>query len=315
MGRVTPSGQIAQFSPEASEECGGTCGVGDPVTGADGNVWFPEIGGGGVHGKIGRITPSGAITSFNLGVLSHVQDLALGPDGNMWFPDIGGSEATQPNTPRQNAIGRITAKGSIVEFAAGLRPVAYSQGNPLPHGLVSGPDRDVWFIDGAAIGRITTTEEPSPSPRGGSGGGGSVSTARGGGLGVTSTKVSPAQIAALLRREITPVGKGARIATLLRAHGFTITFKALEAGRAVIDWYQLPPGANLAKKPRAKPILVASGKMNFSTAGTKKIKINLTTVGKRLLKNIKSLKLTAKGVFTPVGKTAVTVTKAFVLQR
>ncbi len=61
-------------------------------------------------------------------------------------------------------------------------------------------------------------------------------------------------------------------------------------------------------------MLVASGRASFSAAGTGKLKVNLTAAGKRLLKNAKTLKLTAKGMFTPSGATAVTATKTFVLK-
>ena len=55
--------------------------------------------------------------------------------------------------------------------------------------------------------------------------------------------------------------------------------------------------------------------MRFSAAGTAKIKVKLTAQRRRLLKNTKLLKLTAKGTFTPTGKTPITVTKEFVLKR
>ncbi len=53
--------------------------------GADGNVWFTEYG----ADKIGRITPTGAITEFSTGLSpsSHPNRMALGPDGNVWFAD------------------------------------------------------------------------------------------------------------------------------------------------------------------------------------------------------------------------------------
>ena len=41
----------------------------------------------------------------------------------------------------------------------------------------------------------------------------------------------------------------------------------------------------------------------------------LTAAGKALLRRSKRLTLTAKGTFTPSGKAAVSVTKAFVLKR
>jgi hypothetical protein len=163
-------------------------------------------------------------------------------------------------------------------------PPAPGGGGSSP-GSVSGPSP------------ATTSAPESPNPGGG-----------------VAASITASQIAALLGKEITPAGNSAKIATLLKASGFTINFKALEAGRAVIDWYQLPPGAKLASKSGGKPILVASGQMSFSKAGPAKIKMKLTSAGENLLKKTKSLKLTAKGTFTPTGKAAVSVAKSFVLK-
>jgi hypothetical protein len=152
---------------------------------------------------------------------------------------------------------------------------------------------------------------------GGTSGGSSGSgqgTASGSVLGFTTASISTAQIAALLGQQLIPSGKGAKIAALLKRGGFVSLFKALEAGTAVIDWYQVPPGAKLAKSKR-KPILVAAGQMLFSTAGTANINVKLTATGKRLLKHAKSQKLTAKGIFTPTGKAPVVTTKVFSLKR
>jgi hypothetical protein len=90
-----------------------------------------------------------------------------------------------------------------------------------------------------------------------------------------------------------------------------VVFKALEAGTAVIGWYYLPPG----KKAKPKPVLVASGKLTFSAAGTATVKLKLTAAGKVLLRHAKRLKLTAEGTFTPTGKTPITAFKTFVLKR
>jgi hypothetical protein len=81
----------------------------------------------------------------------------------------------------------------------------------------------------------------------------------------------------------------------------------------VIDWYEVPSGAKLAKK--ARPVPVGAGQRTFSAAGTATIKIKLTAAGKSLLRHAKKLKLTAKGTFTPTGDTPVTTTRTFVLKR
>ncbi len=172
----------------------------------------------------------------------------------------------------------------------------------------------------ATSAQTALVQAPPSSSNGSTSGGGDTSGGGGstGGGGTTSGKgsatVSSAQIAALLAQQITPRGKAAKIASLLKTGGFTLTFKALEAGTAVIDWYHVPHGVKLAKKTKARPVLVASGKLTFSAAGTATIKINLTAAGRRLLKHAKRLKLTAKDTFTPIGKTPISATKVFVLK-
>ncbi len=143
-------------------------------------------------------------------------------------------------------------------------------------------------------------------------GGGSSST------GSTASVLTPAQITALtklIEGEITPSGKNVTITALLKSGVVSISFTVLQAGTAVIDWYEIPSGAHLAKKTKPKPVLVASGQQSFSTAGTATIKIKLTATGKRRLKHAKRLKLTAEGTFTPTGETPVSATKALVLER
>lgn len=130
------------------------------------------------------------------------------------------------------------------------------------------------------------------------------------------------QIIVTLTSEIVPSGKGAGVSALLKAGGFAYALQALEAGVAEIDWYQVPPGAHVAnRKPRKpKPVLVASGRLSFASAGTQTLKVKLTAAGKNLLKHAKrphakALHLTSKGTFTPTGKPAATVTKSFELKR
>jgi hypothetical protein len=122
------------------------------------------------------------------------------------------------------------------------------------------------------------------------------------------------QSAALLAG-LAPSGKTATIAALLKSGVFTFVFTAVEGGTVVIDWYQVPLGAKLSKKTKAKPVLVAAGQLKFPAAGTAKVKIKLTAAGKALLKHAKHLKLTARGTFTPIAKTPLTATRSFVLKR
>jgi virginiamycin B lyase len=93
------------------------------VKGADGNLWFTEFGN---PDRIGRISPSGALTEFPLGTSADIHGLAAGGDGNIWF--IGFHSAQ---------VGRITPAGTITEFPlpAGTQPSA----------IATGPDGDIWI--------------------------------------------------------------------------------------------------------------------------------------------------------------------------
>jgi hypothetical protein len=124
--------------------------------------------------------------------------------------------------------------------------------------------------------------------------------------------VSRAQIAALLVGDLRPSLAGARIGALLKG-GIAIPFRALEPGTAAIAWYYLPRGARIAK--RARPVLVASGRLTFSAAGTAAINVRPTTEGRRLLKRVGRIKLTAKGTFTPTGAAPISAARTFVLKK
>ena len=122
---------------------------------------------------------------------------------------------------------------------------------------------------------------------------------------------TPTEIKARLLSELVPHGRSAAIQALLRARGYTVSFTALSAGEARIDWYLVP--GRLARD--SKPVLVATGTRSFPTTGTRKLTIDITAAGKGLLKHAKRITLTAQATFTPIGQPAVTATKQFTLNR
>jgi YD repeat-containing protein len=120
------------------------------TTGPDGAMWFTEFGGN----RIGRITPGGAVTEFDLprpGVGPH--DITTGPDGALWFTEYNDAG---------NAIGRITTDGKITEYAI---PTAGAQA----WGIAAGPDGKIWFTENGTdkIGRL---DPATAVPIGGGGG-------------------------------------------------------------------------------------------------------------------------------------------------
>ncbi len=130
--------------------------IGPSTAGPDDNLWFIEYaprgtGSAAIVAKIGRITPTGAVTDFALPALdrsvkpSYDESFAAitaGPDGNLWFTDAYASR-----------IGRITPDGSIAEF-----PV------PTPHSglgeIAAGPDGNIWFLE--EIGYTPGATGPTP---------------------------------------------------------------------------------------------------------------------------------------------------------
>jgi virginiamycin B lyase len=122
------------------------------AAGADGNIWFSEFR----TGKIGRITPAGAITEFALPrANSGPGDITAGPDGAMWFLELSGTmDGMQPDG---NRVGRISMSGEITEYQIP------SAGNS-PINIAVGPDRNVWYTKDAALGRVTMSGEITEFP-------------------------------------------------------------------------------------------------------------------------------------------------------
>jgi streptogramin lyase len=143
IGRISPQGAISNFAIPPTDRLSGGIALG-----SDSNMWFtayeikeenylPKVTG---RSFIGRITPSGAVSEFQLPGNERLPGgIALGSDGNMWFTE-----------PGSNTIGRITPAGDISEFSA---PEAGGE-------IVPGPDGNMWFTEESnAIGRITSTGE------------------------------------------------------------------------------------------------------------------------------------------------------------
>ena len=106
------------------------------TAGPDGNMWFTEHDGD----QIGRITPSGTVTEFEISAGSGPTAITSGPDGNLWF--------TESDAGR---IGRMTPAGVLTEFSAGITP------GSGPGDIVTGADGNLWYTDhnGRRVGRIT----------------------------------------------------------------------------------------------------------------------------------------------------------------
>jgi virginiamycin B lyase len=153
ISRLAPDGTLSVFPlPDGENDEGKFVFDDGPLlVGADGNVWFSGARGlrkedGSAVGDepiIGRLTPSGELTEFDLPRDGgHPIRMAAGPDGNVWFTE-----------PSSNRVARITPTGDIQGFP--LSPTAQ------PAGIAAGPDGAVWFMErrekDSAIARITTS--------------------------------------------------------------------------------------------------------------------------------------------------------------
>ena len=145
--RITPAGDVTNFPYRTSIN-----GNGIPAAitvGPDGNLWFTEWSGD----KIGRMTPSGALTEFPA---SAGYGITAGPDGAVWYSEV-------PSGPGWNSatkgIGRITTSGDVTTFPTTSEPL----------GITRGSDGNLWFAESNShVGRITPvgaiTEYPTQHP-------------------------------------------------------------------------------------------------------------------------------------------------------
>ncbi len=133
----------------------------------------------------------------------------------------------------------------------------------------------------------------------------------------TSLQVGPvldsiADIKARLLAALTPHGKPAKIASILKTGGVLAAFFAPEAGRVTLAWYLVPGRAGLT---RAKPVLEATGSASTSRLGPVSVLIRLTGAGRRLLRLKHQPSLSAKGTFRPSRLQPISALKSLKLQR
>ena len=135
---------------------------GDLTVGPDGALWFGNGGCNGVPYSIGRMTTSGAFTTYTGPGLDHPGGFTVGSDGALWFVNEGHLDLTT-NLYVDQSIGRITTSGVVSDYS--------DPSIDGPTGLVAGPDGALWFTNygqwdntafppvvvGSSIGRITTS--------------------------------------------------------------------------------------------------------------------------------------------------------------
>ena len=126
---------------------------------------------------------------------------------------------------------------------------------------------------------------------------------------VHTTRVGPiepstSKVRSALWKVLFPTGKRAPLAVVRRRGGYAFQFTPPSAGQLTIQWYYLPKGASLTKKPRRhapKPVLIAKVTVKFSVGGKATFtRIVLTKTGGNYLRSHSSLSLTTKAGFQPL---------------
>ncbi len=143
IGHMTLDGQFHLFPlPSSSVSLAGI------AAGPDGNLWFTENldSNRATSQRIGRMTPAGAFTDFPVTApfaSSYLGRIIVGADGNLWF-SLRGADA---NSNAVGALGKMTPQGTVSIVQLGKFAV--------PEDMTVGPDGNVWFTTGFAVGRVT----------------------------------------------------------------------------------------------------------------------------------------------------------------
>jgi len=137
-----------------------------------------------------------------------------------------------------------------------------------------------------------------------------VAAAGSGSAGATLT----VQLTSLLNSILAPHGRAAKIPRILTAHGYVSLVSSPVAATLRIRWYEVRHRAHGTRKG-AKPVLVASGRLTLAGAGRERLKLTLTTAGRRLLEHASRVRLISDGSLSRRGARSVRATRSIALER
>jgi hypothetical protein len=190
---------------------------------------------------------------------------------------------------------------SIVEVPAAVAP-STTMGPYYPQIAVCSVSE---FESSGASGCLSaagsgTSSATTPGGAAGSGSsGGSGTHARG--------KLSRAAITEVLSAEIVPTGRAARIAALLRKHGYTFQrYRLPESGSISLVWWYVH-GAHHGRTS------IANGTLSLRGKATGELHMHLTEAGTTLLRHQRHVALSGIANYTPTGQTAITLRRPFTL--
>ncbi len=128
IGRITPSGQVSEFTEGLSSESI----LKQITTGPDGDLWFVNQGS---PFTIGRITPTGEIKEFTISENPELKPsgIAAGTNGNVYF----GASGENNEAEDEDLIMEITPAGEV--------SVAAHLNNSEVLDMATGPEGSIWF--------------------------------------------------------------------------------------------------------------------------------------------------------------------------
>jgi virginiamycin B lyase len=160
IGRLAPAtGRIDTFAvplpPPAPSAQPLNTQITSIVAGPDGNLWFDvdQIALARVmpDGYVGRITPAGAATLYEIRGGGQPEGIQVGADGNLWSriaaSDSGPTSCGIPGYSPSGVVVRVTPAGRVTELG---------EASPQFAGYTVGPDGNHWWLNSAGTMRRTT---------------------------------------------------------------------------------------------------------------------------------------------------------------
>jgi len=273
-------------------------------------AWSRCDGGGGNCVPVGGDGPTYTLQSADAGHTMRVAETAVNAVGASPPATSQATFAIGALTPYNQVAPEISGDptvGHVLHSStgtwSGTVPMSFSYQWWRCHGLWScaavttGPDYLLTAADvGASIHVVVTASNVARPP-----------SASRDSSAVGPVKATDAEIMSQLRGELVPKGKAASIRRILRAGAAVMEQAALESGVERVKWYW--------RAARHRVVLVASGRLAFGSEGRAKLKLKLTSAGRRMLLHAKSVALVSDAAFTPTLGSSVGVTRNFMLKR